>query len=103
MLTAKGEITSVQAYSEVPGHAGRVLVLYVDKNPINQAVVAMLLGSEGQTVREFKVVSARCGREALDMIFSSTYLPDLVLLDSMLPDMRASEVRAAEQLRAADV
>lgn len=95
--------TSMQAYSEVPGHKGQMLVLYVDKSPIDQAVMAMLLGSEGQKTFDFKIVSAGCGREALDLVFSSTYLPDLVLVDTMLPDMNASEVRTADHKLASEV
>lgn len=80
--------TPNHAFSEIPANAGAVLVLYVDSSPIDQAVMSALLNSEPG----YKLASASTGRQALDMVLSAEWLPDIILIDVMLPDMKPSDV-----------
>ncbi|KAG2440769.1 hypothetical protein HXX76_003625 [Chlamydomonas incerta] len=66
---------------------GGCMVLSVDDDPINQLVVENLLLPEG-----FKVEQAMCGSEALDWLQHTPLLPDVILLDIMMPDMSGYEV-----------
>lgn len=61
---------------------GRHLLLSVDDDQINQNVVRSLLGSTG-----YEVVTVPSGSEALQFLAGCTALPDLVLLDVMMPGM----------------
>ncbi|GAX79209.1 hypothetical protein CEUSTIGMA_g6649.t1 [Chlamydomonas eustigma] len=63
------------------------LVLSVDDDPINQMVVENLLIPDG-----YKVEQAMSGNEALDFLRQSEVLPDVILLDIMMPDMSGYEV-----------
>ncbi|KAF6254791.1 hypothetical protein COO60DRAFT_286934 [Scenedesmus sp. NREL 46B-D3] len=67
---------------------GTMLVLYVDSSPIDQAVASVLLDNEPG----LRLVSVSSGAEALEVVFSGQWLPDLVLMDVLLQDMAASEV-----------
>lgn len=73
---------------------GRHLLLSVDDDQINQNVVRALLGSTG-----YEVVGVPSGGEALQFLAGCTALPDLVLLDVMMPGMDGFET--LERLRAA--
>lgn len=66
--------------------ASRGTVLIVDDEPLNIEVLANLL--EG----EFEVLFAADGRQALDLV--DTTLPDLILLDVVMPVMDGHEVCA---------
>jgi len=66
---------------------GGCMVLSVDDDPINQMVVDNLLSPEG-----YKVEQALGGQEALDFLHNSPTLPDVILLDIMMPDMSGYEV-----------
>jgi adenylate cyclase len=60
-------------------------ILVVDDVPQNVKLLADVLAVKG-----YEVVTAACGREALERIRSER--PDLVLLDIMMPDMTGYEV-----------
>ncbi|GIL91806.1 hypothetical protein Vretifemale_19399 [Volvox reticuliferus] len=66
---------------------GGCMVLSVDDDPINQMVVENLLSPEG-----YKVEQAMSGSEALDFLKKTATLPDVILLDIMMPDMSGYEV-----------
>jgi hypothetical protein len=61
---------------------GRYQVLSVDDDPVNQTVVRSLLASTG-----YEVVCLYSGQQMLEYIESAEVLPDLVLLDMLMPDM----------------
>lgn len=63
---------------------GRSEILIAEDNPDMRNLLATLLG------REFRVRTARNGREALDLIGQS--MPDLVLSDVMMPEMSGIEL-----------
>ncbi|MCI5165096.1 MAG: response regulator [Candidatus Electrothrix sp. GM3_4] len=62
----------------------QALILIVDDNPYNLQVIANIVKGNG-----LKVAIAQNGRQALD--FLQTKLPDLVLMDIMMPDMDGLE------------
>ena len=62
----------------------RACVLIVDDQPLNIAMIKMFLGNQ------YRVLIAHGGTEALQLC--SAHLPDLVLLDVMMPDMSGFEV-----------
>lgn len=66
---------------------GRQLLLSVDDDPINQMVVSNLLQPMGCRVQQ-----AMNGHEALAVLEQATALPDLVLLDCMMPGMSGYSV-----------
>lgn len=66
---------------------GRQLLLSVDDDPINQMVVTNLLQPMGCRVQQ-----AMNGHEALAALEQATALPDLVLLDCMMPGMSGYSV-----------
>jgi len=59
-------------------------VLVVDDQPLNIALVKQFLGGK------YRVLSAVSGAEALELCQS--HIPDLILLDVMMPDMSGYEV-----------
>ncbi|KAG1655170.1 hypothetical protein FOA52_005787 [Chlamydomonas sp. UWO 241] len=71
----------------------RIKVLSVDDDFVNQMVIQNLLVPEG-----FHVDQAMDGQEALQMLESAEELPDIVLLDLMMPGMSGYEV--AKHMRA---
>ena len=68
----------------VPQHAKRLLI--IDDSDDLQILLRRVFESKG-----YEVISALNGKEALDIIFSSHVLPDLILLDLSLPDMPGTE------------
>ncbi|GAX78845.1 hypothetical protein CEUSTIGMA_g6283.t1 [Chlamydomonas eustigma] len=66
---------------------GSCMVLSVDDDPINQMVVENLLVPDG-----YKVEQAMNGSEALEFLTNCDALPDVILLDVMMPDMSGYEV-----------
>ncbi|KXZ43376.1 hypothetical protein GPECTOR_92g599 [Gonium pectorale] len=70
-----------------PERFGGCMVLSVDDDPINQMVVENLLSPEG-----YKVEQAMSGSEALEFLKRTQTLPDVILLDIMMPDMSGYEV-----------
>ncbi|KAF6266651.1 hypothetical protein COO60DRAFT_1654489 [Scenedesmus sp. NREL 46B-D3] len=68
---------------------GRHQVLSVDDDILNQTVVQSLLSSTG-----YEVVCLPSGVATLEYIDSAEVLPDLILLDVMMPDMSGPEVCA---------
>eukprot|EP00798_Chlamydomonas_sp_ICE-L_P023091 gene23091-30286_t len=64
-------------------------VLSVDDDPINQMVIQSLLTPEG-----YEVTQAMDGEEALDVLNKGELLPDIVLLDVMMPGMSGYQVWA---------
>ena len=62
------------------------IVLSVDDDPVNQTVIELLLEGRGYTV-----VQAMDGLEALEYLKSGS-LPDLILLDVMMPEISGYEV-----------
>eukprot|EP00899_Mesostigma_viride_P025922 jgi/Mesvir1/6514/Mv16781-RA.1 len=79
--------------SQKPTHKekyGVVEILSVDDDPVNQMVIESMLLKMG-----FKVQQALDGPEALDFLTECSALPDLILLDVMMPRMSGYEVCAA--------
>ena len=68
-------------------------ILSVDDDPTNQMVVENLLQGDGR----FKVIKAMDAFEAFEVLESRPYLPDLILLDVMMPKMNGYE--ACEEIR----
>ena len=68
------------------GETGGV-ILSVDDDAVNQTVIEILLEGSG-----FKVIQAMDGVEALEVLESMSTLPDLILLDVMMPRMSGYEV-----------
>lgn len=62
-------------------------ILIVDDEPINLQVLTNHL-----SVNKYSVMQASNGREALDLIEKSPVIPDLILLDVMMPKMTGYEV-----------
>ncbi|EKX34292.1 hypothetical protein GUITHDRAFT_119525 [Guillardia theta CCMP2712] len=62
-------------------------ILSVDDNEVNHMVVENIL-----TPRGFKITTCMSGVEALELLESRSYLPDLILLDCMMPVMSGFEV-----------
>ncbi len=77
--------------SELPNHNGAIRVLIVDDEPVNQQVLMNFLSMEHCAVRQ-----AGDGSEALS-IMKNGFVPDIVLLDIMMPQMTGYEV--CERLR----
>jgi CheY-like chemotaxis protein len=98
MNTAAHNIMMTPGGSSVkrlPSHfekTGKVEVLSVDDEPVNQMVVENLLQPHG-----YKVIAAMDGFEALDILKGRDFLPDLILLDVMMPRMSGYE--ACEKFR----
>lgn len=61
---------------------GRYQILSVDDDPVNQTVVQSLLASTG-----YEVVCLYNGQSTLEYIENASVLPDLILLDMLMPDM----------------
>eukprot|EP00798_Chlamydomonas_sp_ICE-L_P018021 gene18021-24433_t len=68
---------------------GSCMILSVDDDPINQMVVENLLEPEGYVVQQ-----AMDGIKALHFLDSCDSLPDVILLDVMMPGMSGYEVCA---------
>lgn len=68
---------------------GRHQILSVDDDQVNQTVVQSLLSSTG-----YEVVTLSSGRQMLDYLDECEVLPDLILLDVMMPDMSGWVVMA---------
>ncbi|GAX76579.1 hypothetical protein CEUSTIGMA_g4025.t1 [Chlamydomonas eustigma] len=66
---------------------GKVRVLSVDDDPINQMVVQSLLSPE-----MYEVTLAMNGEEALEILQHSEAMPDVILLDVMMPGMSGYDV-----------
>ncbi|GLC39538.1 Hexokinase-3 [Pleodorina starrii] len=103
-----GEVFPSSEFSSLPGGEAKIihgprpfhytmykrfLLLSVDDDPVNQSVIKSLLGSTG-----YEVVAVPSGPEALRYVSSAPALPDLVLLDCMMPEMDGYEV--LQRLRA---
>ena len=84
------QITAPRATPRVSMGRERPLILAVDDEPANLALLRKLLRHQG-----YDVVEAANGRAALDAI--TDHLPDLVCLDVMMPDLDGIEV--CQQLR----
>jgi putative two-component system response regulator len=69
----------------------RPTILIVDDTPANIKTLA------GMLKEDYKIISAKSGEEALSLL-SSSALPDLILLDIMMPGMDGYEV--CKQLKA---
>lgn len=67
--------------------SSQVEILSVDDDPVNQLVIEEMLTPVGYTV-------TKCmdGTEALDLLKRRSYVPDLILLDVMMPKMSGYEV-----------
>ncbi|MEW5298288.1 MAG: hypothetical protein WDW36_001429 [Sanguina aurantia] len=68
---------------------GRYLLLSVDDDPVNQSVVRSLLSSTG-----YEIVTVPGGPAALAYLEACDSLPDVILLDCMMPGMDGYEVLA---------
>jgi len=85
----------------VPSGTGHFTILIVDDEPINQQVLINLLSLEN-----YRIVQANSGIEALDLLADKSQpLPDLILLDVMMPHMTGYEVtrRVREKWRASEL
>ena len=65
------------------------IILVVDDTPVNLDILTKML-----SIRNYRIVTAGSGREALDHIETCETLPDLVLLDIMMPGIDGFEVCA---------
>lgn len=72
--------------SPTPSAQPQCDILYIEDNPINFAVVKLLLSSE----RDLNVTQAICGETGIAL--AQTHRPRLILLDLNLPDIHGSEV-----------
>lgn len=72
---------------------GVIEVLSIDDDPVNQMVVEQMLEPHG-----YVVVVAMDAFQALDLLRTRDHLPDVILLDMMMPKMGGYEL--AENLRA---
>ena len=79
-----GSMTSVRGNAKPThfGATGRVQVLSVDDDMVNHTVVESLLGSIG-----YDVVCMDNGQETLDYLANCDLMPDLMLLDVLMPDI----------------
>ena len=82
----------------LPVTGGGKTILMVEDSQTSRKVISMLLGRKGYTI-----IEAKTGGEALQR--SEEGIPDLVLLDVMLPDMSGYEVlsRMRQNQKMADV
>lgn len=71
-------------------------ILYVDDEEDIRAVVALALGMDPA----MEVVMAASGGEALRKIGDDGWVPDLAMLDVMMPEMSGMELLAALRARA---
>ncbi|KAK9819755.1 hypothetical protein WJX72_001989 [[Myrmecia] bisecta] len=85
---------SPKSFSHLPGQKkrhsevhGSVLILSVDDEPVNHMVIEDLLTRQG-----YKMHQELDARMALDWIEASDTLPDLILLDCMMPNMSGHEM-----------
>src|SRR4029077_17832270 len=82
------------APSPAPGARGRLNILLVEDNPVNQLVAKRTLERRGH-----RVVLAETGREAIAVHAEQKF--DVILMDIQLPDMNGFEattaIRAAER------
>ena len=60
--------------------SGKKKILLVDDNEVQLSI------SEVQLNKEFEVITAKSGKEALDYLFHG-HVPDLIMLDILMPDM----------------
>jgi CheY-like chemotaxis protein len=72
--------------------AGKKRLLVVEDSEDIRLLLAELLGDEGYTVH-----TAANGREALDYLAHAEELPDLILLDLMMPEVDGREFREAQE------
>ena len=80
----QAETTQKQCHKD---RTGRIKVLSVDDDAVNQEVVQELLRPFG-----YEVVVALDGLQALEILARDETLPDLILLDVMMPGMSGYEV-----------
>ncbi|KAK9828691.1 hypothetical protein WJX72_001553 [[Myrmecia] bisecta] len=78
--------THSEYHSNDDGSNGPLLILSVDDEPVNHMVVEDVLQSGG-----YKVHTELDGREALTWISQQEWVPDLILLDCMMPNMSGHE------------
>jgi hypothetical protein len=79
------DVTTVPNRDQRPSQfacTGRYQVLSIDDDPVNQTVVQSLLASTG-----YEVVCLYNGQQTLEYIEKADVLPDLILLDMLMPDM----------------
>ncbi len=67
-------------------------LLIIDDSEDLQQLLKRIFESKG-----YEVLTALSGKEALGVLFSTTPLPDLILLDLMLPDMSGEEFAALKE------
>lgn len=82
-------------YSQTPESQGRMLVLAADDGPMNAAVISMLL----ETDPRFQLLVVGSGAEVLQYVAQAEHLPDIILLDVLLPDATGPEVRRSTVMR----
>jgi len=73
----------------------RLRVLYVDDEEDIRTIVELALGNDP----EIDVVTAASGKEALARIGSDGWMPDLAIVDLMMPEMPGVELLAALRAR----
>lgn len=77
----------------MPDGATRVRILSVDDDPVNQMVVHSILNVDDG----YDVITAMDGEEALEKLSMANPLPDVILLDVMMPGMSGYEVSGITQ------
>ncbi|GFR47594.1 hypothetical protein Agub_g9328 [Astrephomene gubernaculifera] len=80
----KGALKRKSSFRE---RGGKVRVLSVDDDPVNQLVIQNLLAPVG-----YEILQAMDGQEALKVLTEEERLPDVILLDVMMPGMSGYEV-----------
>ena len=66
-------------------------IFVIDDSPDNRELLTLLFEGKG-----FSVQCACNGEEALSLLTELTYLPDLILLDALMPIMDGYEFRAKQ-------
>ncbi|PNW86121.1 hypothetical protein CHLRE_02g074150v5 [Chlamydomonas reinhardtii] len=80
----KGALKRKSSFRE---RGAKVRVLSVDDDPVNQLVIQNLLAPVG-----YEILQAMDGQEALKVLTEEERLPDVILLDVMMPGMSGYEV-----------
>lgn len=88
--TTAADAAPQRALAAGPIHASSPLVLYVEDEPLLREVIARVLERLG-----VEVVTASCGREALELLEVAGLRPALIVTDVDMPGMSGEELLRA--------